>query len=589
MRYGGHVASRPTRLRIVLAIVMAAAIGCSREAAGRRDGSSRLRQGSGEARQSAEGATAADPPAAPPALQPVALPPMAGVEPALQERIRSQHASLIAARDGGATEVALAPIHGEVGKLLIAAEFMREAEPYLANAATLAPGEMAWPYYLGHALRLRNERERAIEAFGRALALAPSHVPTRVWLGALELDRGDAKAAQTHFTAAVAGDARSAAALSGLGRSELALGDLASARTHLEAALAADPSASTVRYPLAMAYRGLGDQARAEEQLRLWKAGQRSPAETLRDGQLPPADPLMEQIGSMLDTVIAYEVRGTRALDDRRWAEAIDQFRRGLQVAPRDATLHQNLGSALFLAGDEAAAEAEFTEALRLSPADARAHFSMGIIHERRGQDREAIARFADAIRFFPDLVDARFSLADALRRTGRVEEALAHYRTIVEADSSASQAKFGYAIGLVRLGRWQEARAALEDGTRQHPDQPGFAHALARVLAAAPAGAVRDGARAMEIVAALGRQYGASPALVETRAMALAETGKFAEAAATQREAMNALRAQGRADLAQRLTTNLQRYEAGMPCRTPWPDDDPVHLPRTSAPTVRK
>jgi tetratricopeptide (TPR) repeat protein len=514
---------------------------------------------------------------------------MAGVEAALQERIRSQHASLMAARESHAANATVAPLYGEVGKLLIAAEFLREAEPYLANAEMLASGEMAWPYYAGHALRLRNDRERAIAAFGRALMRAPGHVPTLVWLGALELDRGDAKAAHAHFTKAVAGDPRSAAALSGLGRAALALGDAAGARTHLEAAVAADPKAATVRYALAMAYRNLGDPARAEEQLRFWKAGQTSPADTLRDGQTPPADPLMESIGSMLDTAIAYEVRGTRALDRRQWAEAIEHFRRGLEVAPRDATLHQNLGSALFLAGDEAAAEQEFSDALRLSPADARAHFSMGIIHERRGQDREAIARFGDAVKFFPDLVDARFSLADALRRTGRVEDALQHYRQIVQADSSASQAKFGYAIGLVRLGRWEEARAALEDGVGQHPDQPGFAHALARVLAAAPMDAVRNGARAAEIVTSLGRQYGASPALIETRAMALAETGKFTQAAATQREAMAALRSQGRADLAERLTANLQRYESGVACRTPWPDDDPVHFPRSSGLSLRK
>jgi tetratricopeptide (TPR) repeat protein len=514
---------------------------------------------------------------------------MAGVEPALQERVRSQHASLAAAREAHAPAATMATLYGEVGKLLIAAEFLREAEPYLANAAALAPREMAWPYYLGHALRLRNERARAIEAFARALTLAPSHVPTLVWLGALELDRGDATAAHALFTKAVAADPRSAAALSGLGRAALARGDAAAARTHLEAAVAAQPNAVAVRYALAMTYRGLGDHARAEEQLRVWKAGQLSPADTLRDGQMPPADPLMESIGSMLDTAIAYEVRGTRALDARNFSEAIEQFRRGLAVAPRDATLHQNLGSALFLAGDEAGAEAEFAEALRLSPADARAHFSMGIIHERRGHDGAAIARFADAVKFFPDLVDARFSLADALRRTGRVEEALPHYRQILEADSSASQAKFGYAIGLVRLERWTEARTALEDGARQHPDQPGFAHALARVLAAAPVDAVRNGARAMDIVATLSRQYGASPALVETRAMALAETGKFTEAAAVQREAMAALRAQGRGDLAQRLTANLQRYESGVACRTPWPDDDPVHLPRSSGLATRR
>jgi hypothetical protein len=60
-------------------------------------------------------------------------------------------------------------------------------------------------------------------------------------------------------------------------------------------------------------------------------------------------------------------------------------------------------------------------------------------------------------------------------------------------------------------------------------------------------------------------------------------------QAAAAQREAMAALRSQGRGDLAERLADNLRRYEAGAPCRMPWADDDPVHLPRPSAAPVRK
>ena len=65
----------------------------------------------------------------------------------------------------------------------------------------------------------------------------------------------------------------------------------------------------------------------------------------------------------------------------------------------------------------------------------------------------------------------------------------------------AVSQASFGYAMGLVRLGRYHEARDRLERDVQSFPDQPGLAHALARLLAAAPDDRVRDGARAVRLV----------------------------------------------------------------------------------------
>jgi tetratricopeptide (TPR) repeat protein len=522
--------------------------------------------------------------AAPETLRPVALPGLAGSEPAFQERVRARYASLNTLRERSAGTAEQAVAFGEVGKLLVASEFYEEAEPFLINAGILAPQDGRWPYYLGHALRLRNERDRAIAEFERALTLRPDDVPALVWLGALHMDRGDAERADALFTRAVAVQPASVAARSGLGRAALARGDAGRAREQLEAALKVDPTAATVRYALAMAYRQLGEAAAAEQQLRQWQAGQTSPADTLRDGQIPPADPLMEEIGGLLDTAIAFEVRGTRAMDRQDLAGAAAWFRKGLEAAPGDPALHQNLGSALFLAGDRDGAEAEFHQALRLAPGYARAHFSLAVINEARGQDDLAIAGFAAAVTQAPDMADARLSLADALRRTGRVTDALVHYRRIFEADSSASQARFGYAIGLVRLGRDADARASIEESAARFADQPGFSHALARLLAASPVEGVRDGRRGLAIVEALEKQYGATPALLETKAMALAEVGRFADAAARQRDAIGAANRQGRPDLAQRMGANLRTYESRQPCRTPWTLDDPIHHPRPAA-----
>jgi tetratricopeptide (TPR) repeat protein len=227
----------------------------------------------------------------------------------------------------------------------------------------------------------------------------------------------------------------------------------------------------------------------------------------------------------------------------------------------------------------------EFAEALRLRPGYARAEFSLGVLSADRGADGAAIAHFRRALSSEPTLVDARFALADALRRTGLVAESLEHYRQIVAADPAASQARFGYAMALVRLGRFGDARASLEESTALFGNQPGFAHALARVLAAAPDPAARDGARALVLTTGLRQTYGGSLALDETTAMALAETGRLREAVAAQERVIaEAVRA-GRPDLADRLRVNLRRYEAGMACRQPWADDDPVHRPQSSAP----
>ncbi len=67
------------------------------------------------------------------------MPPvMSGVEPSLQERIRTAYASLTSARTARTTsDVELGRAYGQVGKLLLAAELYDQAEPHLLNARAL--------------------------------------------------------------------------------------------------------------------------------------------------------------------------------------------------------------------------------------------------------------------------------------------------------------------------------------------------------------------------------------------------------------------------------------------------------------------
>src|SRR4030095_9099239 len=146
---------------------------------------------------------------------------------------------------------------------------------------------------------------------------------------------------------------------------------------HLEKALALGQRAAVmVHYPLAMADRGVGEMEKAEAHLR-----------ERRDVEIAPPDPLMDELAGLLDSAIAYEYRGIRALDQQNGAAAGAYFRKGVELSPESASLRHRLGTALSITGDVRGAVEQFEEALRLSPGVARADYSLGIVLQSDGRN----------------------------------------------------------------------------------------------------------------------------------------------------------------------------------------------------------
>jgi hypothetical protein len=142
-----------------------------------------------------------------------------------------------------------------------------------------------------------------------------------------------------------------------------------------------------------------------------------------------------------------------------------------------------------------------------------------------------------------------------------------------------AAEARLGYAMALIRLRRYVEARDWLVEAAQFQRDRPELAHTLARLLATAPDARVRDGRQALAIVEGLFASY-KTAYVGETMAMTLAELGRFDEAIALQRELTAAARRGGKPADMKRTSANLALYEQHQPCRTPWPDDDPIFHP---------
>ena len=541
---------------------------------------------------SAPGATpaASTSAAAAPGSRPVTLPDLSRVEAQVQQQAKERYDELQQALkrpDATAADRGLA--YGNLAMLLHAGEYYDAAEPAYMNARDLAPQDPRWPYLLGHLHKSKGNPSQALADFTRALEIAPDDVPALIWLGRLRLDQGEPEKARPLFERARTLAPRVVAGLVGLGQAALAQRDYPRAVAALEEALTVQPTAASVHSPLAMSYRALGDTARAEAHLKQW-----------RNTEVLVPDPVRQQLDLSLQSGLSFELRGVRALEAASAAQtaearqqslkaAEDFFRQGIPLAPGDTmlgrSLRHKLATALVLTGDVRGAVERFEEVVRFAPQDgadetaAKAHYSLGVLMASAGRGADAIRHFSASVKFNPNYLEARQGLADAFSRAGRLEPALAEYAEIVRLNPRAADARLGYAIVLVRQKRYREARDWLAEATRLQPDDPQLRHALARLLAAAPDDAVRNGTQALAIARQL-LETDKTTQLGETLAMAYAEVGIFSQALDVQRGVLAAASQAGLTPDARRMQANLRLYERGQACRTPWQSNDAVFFP---------
>ena len=503
-----------------------------------------------------------------PALLPIVLPDLDRAHTSVRAQLREAYAAL-----SGAGSVRAGEAYGDLGKLLMAGEYLDQAERCFRNAQSLSPDDFRWPYYLGHLFRSTGRVTEAARYFERALELRPDDLAALTWLGQVHIDAGRPDAAEPYLARARSLHPDTPAVLFQLGRAAAARRDYAGAVAFLEDALRLEPAATAIRYPLAMAYRALGDLDRARAYL---DRGERRPGEGV--GVTLP-DPLMAEVNTALRSPQVHWDLGLYAGAREDWPEAVRQFREAARLAPDLPVVRLNLGLALNRTGAARAALDQLEEAVRLDAGLAGAHFAMGTLYERSGRDREAIERYTLTASHDSSHAAAHLRLADTLRRTDRLEASLTPYRRALELEPDGREARFGEAMALVRLARHPEALARLRAAMARHPGDPAFPLAAARLLAASPDPRVRDGREALALARAVEQEH-KTTAVAETMAMALAELGRFAEAVEWQRVAMAGAASAGRAGASQRMADNLALYRLGRPCRTPWRDDDPEHRP---------
>jgi tetratricopeptide (TPR) repeat protein len=251
--------------------------------------------------------------------------------------------------------------------------------------------------------------------------------------------------------------------------------------------------------------------------------------------------------------------------DQGRTEEAISQFRQALSTRPDYPDARNSLGNALLQQWRTSEALAEFHEALRLDPAFALARSNLGYALFLLGQTENAIAQYREALRIKPALTLALNNLRAALLQRRQTGNAIAQYREALRLNPSDVVAGNNLGCLLFQQGEAREAISRIQKALDLLPANRDLQNTLAWMLATAPQTSLRNGPRAVELVARASQSSGgANPDILHILAAAYACNGEFPKAVQTAQTALQLAEAQSNPRLADSLRREINLYRAG-------------------------
>lgn len=128
---------------------------------------------------------------------------------------------------------------------------------------------------------------------------------------------------------------------------------------------------------------------------------------------------------------------GSKALEERRFADALASFTAAEKLAPRSAQIAFGVGVSAYMLGQNAEAEKHFQRALQLDPALKDASVLLGELQYQSGHITDAVATYEDALKRSP--ADARLTQkiaewsAEARTESRFAETRGIHFRALFE------------------------------------------------------------------------------------------------------------------------------------------------------------
>jgi len=239
---------------------------------------------------------------------------------------------------------------------------------------------------------------------------------------------------------------------------------------------------------------------------------------------------------------------------------SIELYEKAIQLKPDYPSAYNNLGMALHQAGRYQEAIEHYKQALSLQPDYPESHNYLGITLYKTGRPSEAIAHYREVLRLKPDYPDAHNNLAVALVQTGQFQEAIDQYRQALRLKPDDPEYLYNLGNVFVKTDLLNEGIKQYEQALRLKPDYP-VAHGnlgAALIKLGRPQEAIDHLKKALRLMP---EDAGAWNNL----AMAYAMKRQSSEAVAAARKALELARSQGQTALAKQIENWLNSYRAGL------------------------
>ena len=141
--------------------------------------------------------------------------------------------------------------------------------------------------------------------------------------------------------------------------------------------------------------------------------------------------------------------------------EALDVNQRVIELAPKDAEAHNNLGITFKELDRLEDAKASYTQAIALKSDYVEAHYNLGNTLQKLCRSKEAEASYKRVIAMRPKFVEAYSNLGVTLKDLGKLEESEANHRKVIALNPGLAKAHNNLGSTLQGLGRLDEAEAS--------------------------------------------------------------------------------------------------------------------------------
>jgi tetratricopeptide (TPR) repeat protein len=158
------------------------------------------------------------------------------------------------------------------------------------------------------------------------------------------------------------------------------------------------------------------------------------------------------------DDAYAYSNLGACYGDLGRYEEAIKVLNEAIKYDPRLANAYTNLG---YVCGKAGLGEKEieaYKTAITVKPTSFEAHYNLGCVYEKQGRLAEAIEAYRQALKLRPDSAKAHYNLGIAYFESGRPAEAIEAYKQTIEIEPSYAEAYSNLGGVYGQTGRTAEA-----------------------------------------------------------------------------------------------------------------------------------